>query len=1124
MTEPTLTINLVLDNKTVEVPYTTTTTAEDVCIFVCKSLGIGPLARHLFALRIVGKPIFLTPSAFFGPKYVVFDLRIRFKVSRLQDLRKLDTRAYDYYFHQARIDLLKNKIPDIVFEKCKKELVGLGITDMYRVMLEKDIPKEIVENDYRKYIPKEVLKRHAFFIKKPIRETLSKLQKTRHDAGFVKDEYLNQLNILAPDYLSETYKAATEQDGSVLNILVKISPPNSCLESDGTNLAVLKYCIENKKEKWQLIGTIEDMAYVSIRIDGTVEISRTNGIPFYLKFNSLPVMWSFISHLDGYYRLSCKWTFNICKDAPTPSLQKLYMMKCHGPVGGEFSYAKLEEKRSNRPGSFIIRESETKYNQYFIDICIKNSSKPKTFKFEKINKDEYIFNDDLTRYKNIQQLILAYNNPNGPIFLQECLPPSEYDKSPLLLCHKENLSGTAVADASSISALVPKVPICIDCNDLQVYKLQRKHGSQGITLVHRCMWKIEKSKKVEVAMKLLKQDCSEKYLKNFLDLAGSWTFLQSKSIVKIYGITLSPNVSMVMEYFRLGPLNTYLRKNRNMLKTEDLIEAASNLASALWYLSERRIVHGNIRCRKLMVHSHDTNAFIVKLMDPGIHTSYGPNEVHWIPVECYSNLDYARRSSGADVWAFATTLFEIFTYGEDINLMSPMDAKEMYKNGKILPKPPPCPDNIYHVMKECWFLDADRRKHPQAIMRDINQILYQVYNSRRVHSYAKLFAKSKVNGTSSMSGTSTSSLVSNYTESTCVSQTDEILNSEEGELSETSSYTPRSSECALLSSQDFMNHEDTLSCNFSNILSSFNFPTSVSSLDSMNSLQSIFELDECCNVVLQGRIGQGFYGEVYKATLEYYDNTIANNPRQVAVKKLKTSGISSSLQDFEREINIMKTLQHPNIIEILGVVRDPEILLIMEFVPHGSLQSYLKIYKDSLHTKQLLNYALDITKGMNYLGQKNIVHRDLAARNILVVDENHIKISDFGLAQAMGTNEYYILKTNRELPIKWYAPESLRDGKFSVRSDVWSFGVTMCEMFNCGEEPKLTNIDEVDQKGQEQEILLNALATGARFPCPPMCPQAVYIRIIYPCWHNDPHERPSFSKLISETEDLLTQY
>lgn len=56
---------------------------------------------------------------------------------------------------------------------------------------------------------------------------------------------------------------------------------------------------------------------------------------------------------------------------------------------------------------------------------------------------------------------------------------------------------------------------------------------------------------------------------------------------------------------------------------------------------------------------------------------------------------------------------------------------------------------------------------------------------------------------------------------------------------------------------------------------------------------------------------------------------------------------------------------------------------------------------------------------MDYLGQKKIVHRDLAARNILVASATHVKISDFGLAQVMGTNDYYILKTNRELPIKW---------------------------------------------------------------------------------------------------------
>lgn len=326
MGDQTLQINIVIDNKVINVPYNETTTSEDVCIALCKQLNIGAMARHLFALRTTRKQIFLMPAEKFLDKRHTYDFRIRYKVANIHRLKKMDVKAYDYYFHQARNDVLNNCIPDLIFEKYRKELVGLGVTDMYRVMVEKDIPQETVESDYKKYIPREVLKRHAFFIKKPVHESLAKIKKAGYDAWYVKAEYLKQLEMMVPEYLAEEFKAVIDEEGSTSSITIRVSPFHPTEPG-------IKYCYESKRENFIQICTFEELGFVSIRKDGTVEISRKNGIPFYLKFSSIITMYAFVSLLDGYYRLTCKWTFNICKDVQTPSLLKLYSMKCHGPVG-----------------------------------------------------------------------------------------------------------------------------------------------------------------------------------------------------------------------------------------------------------------------------------------------------------------------------------------------------------------------------------------------------------------------------------------------------------------------------------------------------------------------------------------------------------------------------------------------------------------------------------------------------------------------------------------------------------------------------------------------------------------------------------------------------------------------
>ncbi|XP_063222235.1 tyrosine-protein kinase hopscotch [Bacillus rossius redtenbacheri] len=1091
-----------------KIPLTSLTTAEEVCVKLAKELGIGPRARHLFSLRLRGgKNVWFSPGSRLSEARPdsEYEFRLRFKVPDSETLKRTDIKAYDYYFHQVRSDLVNNKIPDISYERYKSELVGLGVADMYRVMLEKGLDRQAVESNYKKYIPKEVIKHHLFFVKKPIHETLGKIRKDgRHDAWYVKAVYLKQFEDMAANYPSEEFRALMDEAGAVKSIWLRVAPFHEAQPG-------VAYRYGEKKE-WLHLCSIEDLCFISVRNDSTVEISRKNGIPSYLIFSSIPEMFTFVNLLDGYYRLMVKWTFNLCKDVSTPSLQQLHSWKCHGPIGGEFSYAKLEEKRGNQPGCYILRESETKYDVYYLDVCTSSSAKPTSHRIDRLEDGQYLFCADNKKYDTLPRLVLAYKTPHGE--LQECLPPSEYDKSPLLLCAADSETVKDTLE-SVVSGLQSAQPVCIDVQDLQVYKSQKKEGKEGITVVYRSVWKVSKGKKVEVAMKILKQENRDKYLKEFLELAGRWAFLQSNSIVKLFGVTLASPFAMVMEYLQLGPLDRYLAEHKPDLKPVDLVEAAGYLATALWHLEDRGIVHGNIRCHKLLVANHSENTFLVRLADPGFHT-YTTSDIHWIPVECYHNFAVARASTAADVWSFGTTLWEIFTFGSvPIDIGSVEAVKKFYLSNKKLGQPSDCPPNMYRLMLECWDLDVYRRKKPQAIMRDVNQILYQVFNSRRTHTYATALPK-LFNRTSDSS--SKLSLFSGVTEETYIGDSKSDLISlgcnEDSDIANINglSSPANSTEGAWLlgNFQSSSPLEDFATPDFSTMFSTFTFPIVNTSVDSITSMQGIFELDSNCNVVLQGRIGQGFYGEVFRGTMERDDC----EPQLVAVKKLKGDAMGAVLQDFEREISIMKALKHENIVEIKGVILEPEISLVMEYVQHGSLQSFLKIHKESLTKRQLLKFALDVAKGMEYLGRKNIVHRDLAARNILVANENHVKISDFGLAQVMEKNDYYILKTSRDLPIKWYAPESLRDGKFSPRSDVWSYGVTLFEMFSRGEDPQLGGCE------QDQQQLLAALEGGIRLPCPPLCPQTVYVQLMTPCWQADTHARPSFPEICAIVQDM----
>uniref|UniRef100_A0A672M3U7 Tyrosine-protein kinase n=1 Tax=Sinocyclocheilus grahami TaxID=75366 RepID=A0A672M3U7_SINGR len=261
--------------------------------------------------------------------------------------------------------------------------------------------------------------------------------------------------------------------------------------------------------------------------------------------------------------------------------------------------------------------------------------------------------------------------------------------------------------------------------------------------------------------------------------------------------------------------------------------------------------------------------------------------------------------------------------------------------------------------------------------------------------------------------------------------------------------------------------------------------------------EDLVQFEERHLIFLQ-QLGKGNFGSVEMCR---YDPLQDNTGEVVAVKKLQHS-TTEHIRDFEREIEILKSLQHENIVKYKGVCYSAgrrNLRLVMEYLPHGSLRDYLNKNKDRIDHKKLLHYASQICKGMEYLATKRYIHRDLATRNILVESEFKVKIGDFGLTKVLPQGkEYYKVKEPGESPIFWYAPESLTESKFSVASDIWSFGVVLYELFTYSD--KLCSPPTVRITAPLCDFLFCFFSA-----C--MC------EIMQECWDNDPSLRPPFKEL-----------
>ncbi|NXX83711.1 JAK3 kinase, partial [Urocolius indicus] len=1077
-------------------------TAEELCVCAAKACGVLPVCHSLFALATEDLSCWFPPNHLFTvddscSQVVVYRIRFffpnwcglgqshRFQLLNDRASPVLDYPVIDYLFAQSRSDFIGGRVALALSLPTQEECLSLAVLDMLRIAKEKhQSPDEVFSHiSYKSCIPEPLrcqIQQHSFLTRKRIRrhfsKSLRKIGGCQTDERFLKLKYLLDLERLQRRWAEESFHVRSPSSAAAITIHV------------GGESGVSWSC--DGSESRQHFCDFPDIADISIkqaaREAGPVEnrlvtLSKTDSRVLEVEFPTLREARSFVALVDGYYRLTVDAHHYFCKEVAPPRLLEDVENQCHGPISSEFAVNKLKAAGS-RPGLYLLRRSPQDFDSYLLTVCAETRS-GQDYKRCLIRRDKdghFWLSGVSRRFCSLRELLGTYGHcglqaEGAHMRLAACCPPLPKEKSNLLIVrsgcpqppnsphaprrslnqmmfHKidpqslTQVQGQGVVGPGQWDGACGQGP----WQHLPFLQQGESLGQGSFTQIYKGIKRDQKEDghyQTEVVLKVLDgshRNCSE----SFLEAASIMSQLSHKHLVLLHGVSLGKDSIMVQEYVRYGPLDLYLKKNQGEGKvtTSWKLQVAKQLAYALNYLEDKKITHGNVSAKKVLLTREGDMASgsppFIKLNDPGVSiTILGKDmlvdRIPWVAPECLR--DPKSLALPADKWSFGVTLWEIFSGGNmPVSLLEPQKKLDFYQSRLQLPAPKWT--ELATLMAQCMDYQPWHRPSFRALIRDLNSLITSDYELLSDLSPADVMLRDSFWG-----------------------------------------YEP------LTLCQDPTHFEER-------------------------------------HLKYISLLGKGNFGRV---ELCRYDPLGDSTGELVAVKKLQQDS-AKELQDFEREIQILHSLQHDFIVQYRGVCYSRGrrgLRLVMEYLPNGCLRDYLQKNQPRLDHRSLLLYAWQICKGMEYLGAQRCVHRDLATRNILVESETHVKIGDFGLAKLLPQDkDYYVVREPGQSPVFWYAPESLADNVFSRASDIWSFGVLLYELFTYSNKTKSPSEEFLRMMGTEKAAqiichLLELLKDNRRLPVPSGCPMEVYT-LMLSCWAFTPGARPTFGELAPKIEAL----
>uniref|UniRef100_A0A6N2LUP3 non-specific serine/threonine protein kinase n=1 Tax=Salix viminalis TaxID=40686 RepID=A0A6N2LUP3_SALVM len=250
------------------------------------------------------------------------------------------------------------------------------------------------------------------------------------------------------------------------------------------------------------------------------------------------------------------------------------------------------------------------------------------------------------------------------------------------------------------------------------------------------------------------------------------------------------------------------------------------------------------------------------------------------------------------------------------------------------------------------------------------------------------------------------------------------------------------------------------------------------------------------------RIASGSCGDLYRGV--YYG-------QDVAIKVLRSEQLNGTEEEeFAQEVNILREVQHRNVVRFIGACTEsPHLCIVTEFMHGGNLYDYLHKNHNVLKLPQLLKFAIDVCKGMEYLHQNNIIHRDLKTANLLMDTQNVVKVADFGVARFQNQGGVMTAETGT---YRWMAPEVINHQPYDQKADIFSFAIVLWEL--------------VTAKIPYDSMTPLQAALGVRQGLRPDLPRSAHPKLLdlmQKCWETVPDRRPSFSEITVELQALLQE-